>query len=135
MLEKEPIDIVTNSQIDSPLSSLPDYIFQASKANFEVSQNSKLPEASLVAPLDLTSKILLQIFHQNTQKHDFKVIESHETYATAVYKTSFSFKKLLTCCFEKSSDEDNICAIKMLIGTDEEKSMRKITIKGLSGVN
>lgn len=53
---------------------------------------------------------------------------------TAVYKPSFSFKKLFSCCFEVNSEENGVSAVKMQITMEEDKNLKKVTIKGLSGV-
>lgn len=73
---------------------------------------------------------------------NFKVIDSEENYAMAVYQKSYSFwgiismikYNILCCFFKKKIVDDSISVVKLAIGSDETKGIRTILLNGRDGV-
>ena len=77
------------------------------------------------------------LFQNVALKLGYKIVESEEGFATAVYKRGCSWKRAISCCFQNYAQEEaeNITAIKLAISLDESKCNQRIILKGLYGVN
>ena len=98
---------------------------------------SKLPVVNYFVPLLVSPTSIMDIFKQVSKQQNFQIIEKKESYATAVFKEPFSFKKFIFKCvpvFGEDGDEDgSVSAIRILISVNEAKSCRKICLQGLYG--
>ncbi len=112
----------------------PNYILRASNAAYDSAQDAKLPSYKTISSLSLHPKVIQGLFQTVALKLGFRIIEEEETTSTAVYRTGCSFRRLFSCCFKARTEEEGISALKLVIGLDESKCIRRISLKGLSGV-
>jgi len=108
------------------------YILEASNNSLESAHDYKLPFATLTSPLQVQIKDLHQLFQQTATKLGFGIIESGESYSTAVYRKCCSIKRILSlCCAVQDHD---ITAVKIEVTLNEAKCVRQVKIKGIYGV-
>ena len=110
------------------------YILRASNIAYDSAQDAKLPSYKTISSLSLQPKVIQGLFQTVALKLGFRIIEEEETHSTAVYRTGCSFRRLFSCCFKTPTTADGISALKLLIELDETKCIRRISLKGLSGV-
>lgn len=126
-MEREPLDISL-----AATSMERNYILEASNNSLESAHEYRLPSATLTSPLQVQVRDLHQFFQQCVTKLGFGIIESEESYSTAVYRKCCSVKRILSlCCAVQDHD---ITAVKMEVSLNEAKCVRQVKIKGVYGV-
>ena len=77
----------------------------------------------------------MEIFQQTSKQQKFHVIEKEDEFSTAVFQEAFSLKNFIFKCIPVfgNNQDDSVSAVRVLISVNEEKSCRKVTLKGLYG--
>lgn len=96
---------------------------------------TKLPVVNYFVPLVVSTSSIMDVFQQTSKQQKFQVIEKEDAFSTAVFKEAFSLKSYIFKCIPVwgNSEDDSVSAVRVFISVNEEKSCRKVTLKGLYG--
>lgn len=113
-----------NSQVLD--SSIEDYSESSSRSRSgaSISIKSSLPALKLNIPLSVQTQAIFSVFSAVARQSSFQVIEMEQSIATAVSKTQFSFRKVLSRCFPvnkhgEAESETQICAIRLQLQVND----------------
>jgi len=87
----------------------------------------------MTLPLSFPKEVIQATFKHVGEKLRFKIIDKGDNYMTAVHQIGLSIRKIC-CCLQSIIGPEQASAIKLIIQSNEQRSLRLVILNGLSGV-